>query len=77
MSKAKAKTTVTNEATPMSAAEPLLVRPPEAARMLNLGERKLWEMTNRKRVPHVRIGKAVRYSPEDLRAWIQEQTIAA
>jgi excisionase family DNA binding protein len=72
--KAKTKTTPTNEATP---SEPLLVKAPEAAKMLNLGERLLWELTNCKKIPHVRIGKALRYSPQDLRAWIQEQTIAA
>lgn len=57
--------------------EPLLIKAPAAAKLLTLSERKLWELTNRKLIPHVRIGKkAVRYSPDQLRAWIEEQTIA-
>lgn len=53
----------------------LLVRASEAAQMLALSPRKLWELTNRGEVPCVRIGRSVRYSVEDLRrlvdAWRQ------
>ena len=37
-----------------------LLKAPEAARLLAIGTRKLWELTNRGEIPHVRIGRAVR-----------------
>lgn len=53
--------------------EPLLIGRDEACRMLGLGRRKLWELTNRGVIPHVRIDRAVRYSPDSLRRWIAAQ----
>jgi excisionase family DNA binding protein len=53
--------------------EPLLLTAREAARSLAISERKLWELTKRKLIPCVRIGRAVRYSPLDLQAWIEAQ----
>lgn len=50
-----------------------LLRPREAAAMLALSPRKLWELTNRKLIPCVRIGRAVRYDVRDLVAWIEDQ----
>jgi excisionase family DNA binding protein len=57
------------EATPTG----LLVRSREAARMLAISERKLWELTNRKLIRAVRIGRAVRYDVRDLEAFIAAQ----
>jgi len=57
--------------------EQMLLNPKDAAKTLAISERKLWSLTNAKEIPHVRIGRAVRYSPDDLRAWIDEQKIAA
>jgi excisionase family DNA binding protein len=51
----------------------LLLRPRDAARALAIGERKLWDLTKRNLIPCVRIGRAVRYSPLDLQAWIDAQ----
>lgn len=48
----------------------LLLRPGEAADALAISERKLWELTRCGEVPAVRIGRAVRYDPRDLAAWI-------
>jgi excisionase family DNA binding protein len=53
-------------------AESLLLKPTDAARTLAISPRKLWELTNRKLVPHVRIGRSVRYDLADLRTWIAE-----
>jgi excisionase family DNA binding protein len=47
-----------------------LLTPPEAAKALAVSERTLWSLTQRKEIPCVRIGRAVRYDPADLRAWI-------
>ena len=56
--------------------EALLVKAPEAARLLAISQRKLWELTNCGEVPCVRIGAAVRYSPADLAAWIESKKSA-
>lgn len=50
---------------------PLLLRPSDAAHALAISPRKLWELTNRGELPAVRIGRAVRYDPCDLTAWIE------
>ncbi len=50
---------------------PLLLRPNEAAQVLAISPRKLWELTNCGEIPCLRIGRAVRYSVEDLQQWIE------
>ena len=66
-----------NEATTptMYAGDPhrLALRPREAAKALGIGERKLWELTNRNEIPHVRCGKCIIYPLDSLRAWLSEQ----
>lgn len=52
----------------------LLVDAREAARMLCISERKLWSLTNCGEVPHVRLGRALRYPVADLQTWIRSQT---
>ncbi len=51
--------------------EPFLVDATEAARLLSISTRTLWTMTDRGEIPCVRIGRAMRYSVDDLRAWIE------
>ena len=53
----------------------LALRAKDAALALAIGERKLWELTNRNLIPHVRIGKAIVYPVELLRQWLAEQAI--
>jgi excisionase family DNA binding protein len=48
----------------------LLLTAAETAEALALSRRTLWTLTDRKEIPCVRIGRAVRYDPADLRAWI-------
>jgi hypothetical protein len=50
----------------------LLVSARDAARMLAVSPRKLWAMTFEETpgLPFVRCGRLVRYSPDDLRRWI-------
>jgi hypothetical protein len=52
---------------------PLLVKPKDAARLLSISSRKLWELTACGSLLCVRIGKAVRYDPNDLKAFIEHQ----
>ena len=49
---------------------PLLITPKEAAQLLSISERTLWDITNRGRLRRVKIGRLVRYDPRDLQAWI-------
>ena len=50
-----------------------LLKTGNAAEILSISKRKLWAMTNTGEIPCVRFGRAVRYDPTDLRAWIDAQ----
>ena len=50
----------------------MLLRADEVAGALAISPRKLWELANRAEIRAVRIGRAVRYDPADLRRWINE-----
>ncbi len=50
---------------------PLLITREEAARLLTISERKLWELTSARKVPCIRFGRAVRYDARDLRQWVE------
>ncbi|MEX1090138.1 MAG: helix-turn-helix domain-containing protein [Phycisphaeraceae bacterium] len=63
-----------SELTPQ--ATPLLVDPREAARLLGISPRLLWTMTARGDVPCVRAGRLVRYRPETLREWTEQNESA-
>jgi excisionase family DNA binding protein len=52
--------------------EPLLLTAKQAAECLALSPRKLWSLTAGGDVPCVRIGRALRYSREDFREWIDQ-----
>ena len=49
---------------------PLLIDADEAASELSLGARTLWSLTACRAIPSQRIGRSVRYSPAELRAWV-------
>ena len=55
----------------------LLLTPAEASKALAISPRKLWGMTASGEIPHIRIGRCVRYPVDDLRAWIDELGLAA
>ena len=61
----------------ITAPAPLLLKPADAARVLAIGERKLWELTNRGELAVVRIGRAVRYPIADLRLWLESRKTKA
>lgn len=55
--------------------EPLLLTARQAAKILSISERTLWGLTKTGDIPAVRFGgRNVRYSPDDLRAWIQRRS---
>ena len=45
----------------------------EAASRLGISERLLWSLYNRGEIPHVRIGRCVRFDPGDLEDWIEHR----
>lgn len=53
--------------------EALLVSAREAARRLGISTRTLWTLSNMGAMPSIRIGRAVRYSLDDLRDYIDAQ----
>lgn len=57
--------------------EPMLLRKPEAAKLLSMPISTLEKLTCRKDVPHVKIGRAVYYSVADLLAWTEAKKTPA
>ncbi len=47
-----------------------LLKANEAAEQLAIGPRKLWELTNTGELKSIKIGRAVRYHPDDLADFI-------
>lgn len=52
--------------------KPQLLTSKQAAAQLNISPRKLWALTNSKKIASVRIGRCVRYDAQDLRAFIDK-----
>lgn len=57
--------------------EILLMTPAQLARAWEISSRKLWSLTASGEIPHIRIGRCVRYPVDDLQRWIDEQKQAA
>ena len=51
----------------------LALRAKEAAKAIGIGERLLWEMTNRGEIPHLKVGRCVLYPVRELQDWMAEQ----
>ena len=51
----------------------LLFTAVEASLALKISPRKLWAMTVSGEIPHIRIGRCVRYPVDDLQRWIDER----
>jgi excisionase family DNA binding protein len=52
----------------------LLLKPAQAAEVLAISARKLWSLTASGEIPHVRIGRCVRYNLADLRLYAEART---
>lgn len=50
----------------------LLLKPPEAAKMLAISTRTLWTLTKRGDIKSVRLGRSVRYPVDKLQQYIAE-----
>lgn len=53
-----------------SLAGPWLIDTPEAARLLNISERKLWSLSRCGAIPSRRIGRRLLFDPIELRGWL-------
>ncbi len=51
----------------------LAIRPKQAAAAIGIGERKLWELTNRGAIPYLKVGTATLYPVDLLAAWLRQQ----
>ena len=58
---------------PTGSTPALLLKPDQAAESLAISPRKLWEMTSSGQIPHIRLGRCVRYSIDDLQKRISAQ----
>jgi excisionase family DNA binding protein len=54
----------------------LLLNAREAAALLSISTRKLWALTASGEIPKVPVGRAVRYSIDDLREWIERVKVS-
>lgn len=59
----------------MPLAESGLLKPDQAARFLSISPRKLWSLTAGGKIPHVRIGRCLRYPLDELRRWIDQNKV--
>lgn len=50
------------------------LRPKDAAKLLGIGERKLWELTNRGDIPHLKLGRCTVYPRHLLIRWLEDKT---
>ena len=61
--------------------QPLALRPREAAKVLGISERTLWQLTHDGHIPCVRLGtgkrRAVLYPVSELQAWLTRQSSGA
>ncbi len=55
--------------------DPVLLKPKEAAALLSVSERSLWTLMRNGEIPHIRIGKSVRYYISDLKEWIETKRV--
>ena len=58
---------------PNDRTDQLLLTSRQAAQALQISERKLWSMKASGEIPHVLLGRSVRYDPRDLQRCIDER----
>lgn len=56
---------------------PMLWTVAQAAKELQVSEKHLYRLCREKRIPHVRVGSALRFSPTDLQAWLTDRALPA
>lgn len=67
-----------NSLTNTPGASPLALRPKDAAKALGIGQRTLWQLSHpRGSIPTVKVGTAVLYPVDGLRAWLATEAAKA
>jgi excisionase family DNA binding protein len=54
--------------------EPLALRAKDAARLLGISTRTLWNLTKEGEIPHLRLRRTVTYPVAELRAWMKRRS---
>jgi len=49
----------------------------DAAKMLGVCDKSLWNATKRGEIPAIKLGRSVRYDPRDLTRWIETSKTTA
>ena len=57
--------------------EQRLLKPAEAAELLSVPTSWVYEAARERRLPHLKVGKHLRFLRADLEAWLQEQRVEA
>lgn len=57
-----------------NSADPLLLTVPQAARLLGIGTTLAYELTGTGKLPHIRLGRALRIPRRALEDWIKTNT---
>lgn len=54
-----------------------LILPEEAAKLLSVSEGTLnrWRSTDKKDLPYIKVGGAIRYSVDDIERWVEKQRV--
>lgn len=52
---------------------PRLLRVPDVVRMLGIPAWRIYELVAERKIPHMRVGRTLRFSEVALAAWIEEQ----
>ena len=53
----------------------MLIGIKEAAKCTNLAVDTLYKMVSQRRIPYIKLGRALRFHPKQLEAWIHQQTV--
>lgn len=57
--------------------EPLLLRVEDAAKLLQIGRNKVYQLAAAGEIPSVHVGRQLRIPTEGLREWIRRQAVGA
>ncbi|MGV0952815.1 MAG: helix-turn-helix domain-containing protein [Fluviibacter sp.] len=63
----------------MDVQNPTLLDDPQAAEFIGVSPQTLpiWRCTGRYSIPYIKVGRKVRYRPEDLLAWLESRRVSS
>lgn len=48
----------------------------EMARFLGVSQSTLYAWVNQRRIPHIKVGRLVKFKPEEIDSWLKEHSVA-